>query len=308
MKTRRAGFTLVELLVVIAILAILAGIVAVGLIPMKKKAYVEKSRAFIQKVQTALDGYQNEFRDLPPDGFDNESPAANRGWVYDQATPKSGVKLGNAYYKNSAVLVYFLCHPITNVTFIGSDLGQFDARQRREKPLPPFLVDTPIEALSMGYHDDAFDLGKNPGSSAWNDAWNVCELVDAWGRPIDYDKIAIPSFASYKQTYDTGTDVFLDGAKCHPDQDYLTIMLGNLTLGSDDERCCPLVDHPHDIADSTGTIDKGWHKDPRAPGIPAGDGCLDYSKAATPRNAGGCDLWSHGSSWTNPRNALANWK
>jgi prepilin-type N-terminal cleavage/methylation domain-containing protein len=305
MRTRTRGFTLVELLVVIAILAILAGIVAVDLIPMKKKAYVETSRAFIQKVSTAIDGYQNEFRDLPPDGFDNEG-VGSAGWKYDNATPAKGVLLGNAYYKNSAVLVYFLCHPITNVTFIGSDIGQIDARQRREKPLPPFLVETPIEALSMGYHDDAFDIAKNPGSSAWNDAWNVCELVDAWGRPIDYDKIAVPSTASYKQTYTTGNNVFMNAARCHPDQDYLSSMLDNLAWSSDDERCCP--DHSHDIAD--GTIDKSWHKDPRAPAFPppTGDGCLDDSKAATPRNAGGCDLWSHGPSWTNPRNALANWK
>lgn len=307
MKTRRAGFTLVELLVVIAILAILAGIVAVGLIPMKKKAYVEKSRAFIQKVGTALDSYQNEFRDLPPDGFDVE-PAG--GWQYDSTgstPPAKGVKLGTGYYRGSAVLVYFLCHPITNITFVGAEMGVVDPRSRREKPLPPFLIDMAKEQFSCSFYDDAFDPAIHPGETTYNtSAWQVCELLDAWGRPIDYDKLPGPSTAwPYKQTYATGTNVFMNAAKCHPDQTYLGQMIDNLVL-NDDERCCP--DHTHDVAE--GTLDKAYHKDARAPAYPppSGDGCLDESKDATPRNASGCDLWSHGASWTNPRGALSNWK
>ncbi len=299
MRTKRAGFTLIELLVAIAIIAVLATIVAVGLIPLKKRAYREKTKAMLQKVQTALDSYFNEFRDSPPDGYDKDVPwDVNADGVLLGQDPVK--KTGGRRYKGSAVLIYFLCHPINNVTTIGADTGVNDPRQLRTKTIQPFLGDITKEHFSVSHYDDTFDPAVHPVDTVnFKTGWEKCEILDAWFRPIHYDKVREPD-----ATFFSAKLFMTSGKTTHPDQTYYG-MIGN-GLSESDERICPLQKHDTFTNAATSTTDV--HTDPRSPASPDGDGCLDTTKAATaPRNRNAFDLWSHGASWTNPRGAITNW-
>lgn len=308
------GFTLIELLVAIAIISILATLLSVGLIPLKKKAYKARTVALIDRLRIALSTYFQEFKDYPPDGYDYEpgsrtSAGATGGWLCDQNPPSQGVYLGGksigatsggAYYKGSACLVYFLCHPITKIYYVGADNGDSDARQLRNKTLPALLSDLPREAFSVAQWDSTFEIGIHPGTAAYKAGWEVCELLDSWGRPIHYDKVRDGGSGAYF----TGK-LFANGnhRASHPDQTFYPIVMASLS--DSDEKLCPEQDPAHDGFAGTTTPD--LNGDPRV--AKETDGCFKNSStfATAPRNRNSYDLWSHGPSWTNVREAITNW-
>jgi len=74
-KTRNAGaFTLIELLVVIAIMGILAALIVPVMSSMKRTAYINKARAEMAQLETAIDGYHAAYNFYPP-GNANATPA-----------------------------------------------------------------------------------------------------------------------------------------------------------------------------------------------------------------------------------------
>lgn len=311
---RARGFTLIELLVVVAIMVILATIVAVGLIPLKKKAYKEKTKALLQKIQTALDTYFNEFRDYPPDGYDNEGnwPTVKTTWPFNAT---QGVYLGGVnangsltrghWYKGSGCLIYFLCHPINNITRLGADAGEDDSRQVRVKPVGPFLGDIPRDAFSTYQYDPTFDPAIHPLSSDFQASWASCEILDAWMRPIHYDKVK--DATTYFQANRFKGSGSGEGVATHSDATYRQGIWS--TLVESDEWICPAgtknANHDTYTTTSTGNV----HADPRCPANSGSeaDGCLNQGGTPTARNLGSYDLWSHGPSWTNPKDAITNW-
>lgn len=70
-RPRRDGFTLVELLVVIVIIGLLATVVVINVLPSQDRAMVEKARADIATLETALETYRLENLSYPrePDGL-----------------------------------------------------------------------------------------------------------------------------------------------------------------------------------------------------------------------------------------------
>jgi prepilin-type N-terminal cleavage/methylation domain-containing protein len=64
--TSRAGFTLMEVLIVIAIIGLLAGLLVPTLMGAKNQARIAVTKATIEALRGALEGYQSRFGDYPP--------------------------------------------------------------------------------------------------------------------------------------------------------------------------------------------------------------------------------------------------
>ena len=67
-RARRAGFTLVELMVVIVIIGLLATVVAINVLPSQDRAMVEKARADIAVLETAVETYRLDNLTFPSAG------------------------------------------------------------------------------------------------------------------------------------------------------------------------------------------------------------------------------------------------
>ena len=70
-RPRRTGFTLIELLVVIAIIAILAALLLPALATAKEKAKRVACKSNMRQAMITVHMYGNDWRDLVPDGRDN---------------------------------------------------------------------------------------------------------------------------------------------------------------------------------------------------------------------------------------------
>lgn len=64
-KSREAGFTLTELMVTIVIIGLLATIVVLNVLPSQERAMVEKARADIGQLESAIEMYQLTMQRLP---------------------------------------------------------------------------------------------------------------------------------------------------------------------------------------------------------------------------------------------------
>ncbi|MEO1038499.1 MAG: type II secretion system major pseudopilin GspG [Pseudomonadota bacterium] len=71
-RRKEAGFTLTELMVTIVIIGLLATIVVLNVLPSQERAMVEKARADIGQLESALEMYQLTMQGLPSteDGLD----------------------------------------------------------------------------------------------------------------------------------------------------------------------------------------------------------------------------------------------
>ncbi len=68
-NARRAGFTLIEIMAVILILALLVGILVVNLRQAEESTREKLTSTFLLQIATAIDEYESEFGDFPPDRF-----------------------------------------------------------------------------------------------------------------------------------------------------------------------------------------------------------------------------------------------
>lgn len=312
----RRGFTLIELLVVMMIILTLVGLLAAGLSSAKTKAKEKSTRALIGRIQTALESYFSEFRDYPPDGYDNEVAGTN-----NDGTPVGSNPVRNL--KGTAALMYYLCRPLVKVTYMGPpNETPPDPRNFRYSPVGPFLQMTGTSNFSRGRDDDPdgpFDpafvwTGTGKAQQFWvNRQMTRCEITDGYYRPLCYDKVKTDQ-AKYFQPnrfhYLGASSPANFGSKVHPDQDYLT---NGMPVFDEDELICPNDDPNHNTT-AAANDRHAWHVDPRfKPGQAAPDGCCPNTltqgtnASHAPRNVGGYDLWSFGRSYTNPRDDITSW-
>ncbi len=314
----RRGFTLIELLVVMAIILTLVGLLAAGLSTAKTKAKEKSTRALIGRLQTALESYFSEFRDYPPDGYDNEVAGTNTDGTPVGSNPTRNLK-------GTAALMYYLCRPLVKVTYMGAPplAGEVpDARNFRFTPVGPFLTMTGTGNYTRGRDDDPqgpFDPGFVwSGTGKANEFWTTrqmtrCEITDSYYRPLCYDKVKtnqVKYFQPNRFHYIGASAPANYGSKVHPDQEYLT---NEMPVFDEDELICPTDDPTHNT--TAAPNDRyAWHVDPRMkPGQRAPDGCCPNSlqqgttTSHAPRNVGGYDLWSFGRSYTNSSDDITSW-
>lgn len=302
-STARRRFTLIEILVVIAIISILTAVLAMGLGGSKDKAMHKASKALVNKIKIALEAYNSEFRDYPPDGYDT---AEKPGWLVDA----DGVHVGTPKraLRGTAALMYFLCRPLVKFTVVGADPD--DERNKQYKRVGPFLELGPKDFSMPGF---------NP-NHPWSDAtyWDVkknCEIIDAYGRPLIYDKV---------KTAEEGTDKYFQanrfqntgtakgfGYRAHPDEAYVFLNgQGNIPIDADAEpsgfadddyqtilkfRVDPRFKTPGDFQTLIDLLDTGGKPGNGKPGTHA------------PKAPGAYDLWSMGRSWVDPRDDVTSW-
>ncbi|MDF1662811.1 MAG: type II secretion system protein [Planctomycetota bacterium] len=271
-KRGLAGFTIIEVLVVLGILVILTSFLVTHLTSLGKTARIKGTKGLLAKIEVALGLYADAFRDLPPDSFD---PEGDKDYVYKDG----GVVLGkagavNASYKNTGCLIYFLCQPQRKSVLRGSGVvGENSPRDRTSTMVGPFLTGLTASNFSIeGF--EISQLGVNAGASK-------VEIVDAWGRPLEYDKLF--SLRGHFSGSRFDSDPFSALGTHWPET-------GLVTGVDDDESDCGVVEDLNKVFD------------PRR--MAGASGCLDRGMKPVPRNVGTFDLWSHGPLWTSPEDDI----
>ncbi len=159
LRTARAGFTLIELLVVMGIIAILATMLLPTIFSVSQQSKIANTDALLKRLAVSLDVYFKSFAYYPPDYLPTAAQIIN----FDGRTtgsPPSYIKitLGGPAYC-SETLYYFLCHR--------------------------FLTGEPMLQLKAS---ECADINEN----------GIPEVVDAWARPILYNR---PKFPACADTY-----------------------------------------------------------------------------------------------------------
>lgn len=325
----RRRFTLIELLIALGIVILLTAILVMGLMGSKTKAQIRGTKGTINKIKTALQMYHAEFRDYPPDGYDDEpAPPGGTGWSYNA----QGVMVGNPPrgVKGTASLLYFLCRPLIKVTRLGDDPN--DPRNEQRKMVGPFMTIDPGEVTR-----DTF----NPNHPWTDNAYWVTqghiltELKDKFNRPLCYDKVKSYNPSDPPATRNvyfqpnrfhvfgggSGTLPRGVGRHVHPDQAFLDNVMAAL---DSDEQACPNDTHDVGLAGLDHAARLNVHTDPRfTPNSTAKhpDGCPGPTPTfitgfpvgtdathAPQSQGGGYDLWSYGVSWMNCRDDVCSWK
>lgn len=280
-KKSRVAFTLIELLVAVAIITILTAFLVPQVSVLRRKSYIQNTKAFIQSVKTALSLYHNEFRDYPPDSFDVNG---DQGYNYQNGTIRLGNNWqgGNRFFKNTGCLVYFLCMPMTKITIVGSTIpGETSIRDQRSTKVGPFLTD--FKSSNFSVPNFTVNLLK---TSPLSDAVNEVEFVDAWGRPFEYDKLTNPATHFQRQRFDAAP--FTTAGSHWPNNASIT------GVEEGDESDCGVVEELNRVFDPRRAQD-------------GTSGCINQGSPISPKNSGGYDFWSHGELWTDPVDDLGSW-
>ena len=90
----REGFTLVEMLVVIVIIGILTGLILGAVVRARSAASIAVVKGEIAQMDTALQNYQNEFTELPPDFGHADAVERHLRKAFPRYAP-NGDRLGN---------------------------------------------------------------------------------------------------------------------------------------------------------------------------------------------------------------------
>lgn len=332
LQSRRA-FTLIEILVAMTIIVILTSILIMGLGGTKAKAMHKASLATVNKVMVALGNYQAAFRDFPPDGYDlgekklSETDLAG-GWDVNA----DGVLVGYSpprRVRGTAALIYFLCRPVVRVTRQSADPGDTSATYTR---VGPFLeleaADFSMERLVANGEEVNFDPNYPWLSDFWDEG-RKCEIIDAFGRPLCYDKVKTNHVApggAGKYVY-FNPSLFQDpgagatsrtGIYAHPDAERY-ILSGLMPISEDEEpegfateadlhlyRCDPRYADKTKFQLLTDALDAGTAPGAGTDGTVNPDGSFNAG-THRPKNVPGYDLWSAGRSWVDPRDDITSW-
>lgn len=316
------SFTLIEILVAITIVVILTSLLVMGLGGTKSKAMHKASVAMVNKVKVALDNYYAAFRDYPPDGYDIGERGSGSGWDVNTQGVLVGYGSDQRRVRGTASLIYFLCRPVIKVTRQSADPGDTSATYQR---VGPFLElepgDFSLQKLTVNGEELNFDPNYPWTSDEFWDAQGGirCEIVDAFGRPLCYDKVKTehtthnPSSGQY-QFYNPslfqdpgGSATAGGGIYAHPDAARY-IESGLMPINADEEP---------EIGVSEDDLVR-YRCDPRFFDKTQGQNLINNLEGGTPptaatatthrpMNVPGYDLWSAGRSWVDPRDDITSW-
>lgn len=289
---RSVGFTLIEILVAMAIMVTLTALLATSMGIARDKAKRSKTSALINKIKVALEAYNSEFRDYPPDGYDT-----------GDANP-----LG---MKGSSALIFYLCRPLTKTSYIGADptASSDDLANKVVKKVGPFLqLDADNFSRSELNPNHSWD-GTDADPYWKGEDYRLTEIIDGYGRPICYDRVKT---ADPKHWQVNRFHKKCDG-NVHPDQDYrdaggwglfpddepnTSVDVEEIELSRPDPRFKPSENGEGPMEDWVTALEDGS----------TGDSLPAASKTThEPKFLGGYDLWSSGKSFMDPRDDVTSW-
>lgn len=155
------GFTMIELLTVIAVIGILMALLLPVLANVRRNAKETATRSLIKSIETAIAAYEFDWGVYPPDGLAGAATAYKPG--------------GGTYaVSNSNSLYYFLTTPFR----ISPNAAKGEVWA--SKDVGPYL-DVPVRNQKLN--------------------GNAIDIIDVWGRPLQYDNIRDPQTSA--SGYDT---------------------------------------------------------------------------------------------------------
>lgn len=147
-RIRRGGFTLLELLVVIAIIGILAAFLAMFVGGLTRKAKIEKTRALINRISTALQSYKEKYLNYPPSGPPLNDGARNLHWyLVAPQTLRTGI------------------NPTNPAVFVLEEAG-------------PFLTNL--------NNSEVRNNQANPWTGTGGASASASQIIDTWGWQLGY--------------------------------------------------------------------------------------------------------------------------
>ena len=157
------GFTLIELLVVISIIAVLAAILLPAIAAVSRAARRASTESLIRRIELALEAVHKDTTLYPPDYLTGPIPYATVAARH----PQYKVPTGNGLPPEA------LCWALSNANIANqADIANY---------LPNITEHVPYVTFARG--SEMVDLNNN----------GLPEVVDAWGRPLLYNRPAFPS-------------------------------------------------------------------------------------------------------------------
>jgi competence protein ComGC len=156
---RPEGFTLLELLVVTTIIIILLGAIVSATLVIRKKTRIRGCERVITQVKIAISAYHGIHKAYPPDGIDTEVTVYNKGIVGSQC------------------LIYYLATPQPKARRLPNGKIHYEIQE-------PFLQD--LQALDLTFPIHEIESREE-----------IPELLDGFGNPILYDRVARADEYSY---------------------------------------------------------------------------------------------------------------
>lgn len=158
------GFTLIELLVVISIIAILAGILLPAIGAVRRAAKRAGTQSLIKRIEVALEAFKRDTTMYPPDYITSSTIALNSTLRYPGFKSPSG---------NRVLPPEMLAGALGNANIDGNaDIVQY---------IPNITGHVPYMTFARGHELQDYDDNGLP------------EVVDAWGRPLLYNRPTYPT-------------------------------------------------------------------------------------------------------------------
>jgi prepilin-type N-terminal cleavage/methylation domain-containing protein len=173
MRRRRRGFTLVEILVVISIIAVLAGILLPTLTAVSGASKVANTERLIENLILAITAFENDKGYYPPDCLDTSITPTIYSFVQADLSTPNVIDLDANQYPPQA-LFYYLTNPA-----IGENAPYTSLRE-----------DAEYRVYTEAYGE------------------MLPSVIDAWGRPILYNRKPRSDQADCKGTPHHNTDSY----------------------------------------------------------------------------------------------------